>query len=144
MTTLPALTGFAARPIAGIVADKMGGVRLLAVVNTLYSMLVGLTLGARGVFLVLLWATPLFPFRDVAASISVSTRLPPSLQATAAGILSFASSSAGTLAAIATLYYSLSFPGAMTTSAILLLASNLALLLDRGGRRRNGRACWGG
>ncbi|MCE4611586.1 MAG: MFS transporter [Desulfurococcales archaeon] len=144
LTTLPALTGFAARPIAGIVADKMGGVRLLAVVNTLYSMLVGLTLGARGVFLVLLWATPLFPFRDVAASISVSTRLPPSLQATAAGILSFASSSAGTLAAIATLYYSLSFPGAMTTSAILLLASNLALLLDRGGRRRNGRACWGG
>ena len=141
LTTLPAVAGFLARPLAGVVADRIGGVRLLALVNVLYSMIVGLTLEARGVFLVLLWTTPLFPFRDVAASLSVSTRLPPSLQATAAGILSFASSSAGTLAAFITVYYSLSFPAAMAASAILLLASNASLLLDRSRRWREGQRC---
>ncbi len=143
LTTLPAIAGFLVRPLAGLAADRLGGERLLAIVNVAYGLVAFMTLPASGLYLLLLWVTPLYPFRDVASSISVSRRLPRSLQATAAGILSFTSSVAGFLGIASSLSLNPSFAEALALTAVLLLASNVALLLDLKPVREGAR-CGGG
>jgi hypothetical protein len=138
LTTIPAVLGFLARPIAGVASDYMGSERLLAASNAAYAVVFGLAASLKGPALIVLWAIPLYPFRDVASSLSVSSRLPPSLQATAAGVLSFASSAAGLLAAWLGLAFELDILEAMTIASALMLAANISLIADEivMGRRR--------
>ncbi len=97
-STATAILGALARPLAGLASDKLGEVRLLAVTAIAYALLGYAVATLRGYLLIAVWLIPLFPFRDVAVSMSVSSRLPGKLQATAAGIISFATSTSGLIA----------------------------------------------
>jgi hypothetical protein len=123
-STITAILGALARPLAGMASDRLGEVRLLALTAAAYAALAYAVAVLRGLPLILAWLIPLYPFRDVAVSMSISSRLPRSLQATAAGIISFTTSASGALSlALAPAIRGLDITGVFTVCAALLAAS---------------------
>ncbi len=98
--TITALVGAAVRPLAGWASDRLGHVRLLLASTLAYIPLAYGMLVAHGLLLAALWVLPVYPFRDVAMMLSASTMLPESLQATAAGVVSFSNSLSGLVLAV--------------------------------------------
>ncbi len=94
-STITAFLGALVRPIAGKTSDKIGHDRLLLATNIAYILLSYSVAVLYGLTLIIAWILPVFPFRDVSISLSISTRLPSHLQATAAGIISFSTSISG-------------------------------------------------
>ena len=127
-STATAALGAAARPLAGRASDALGHTRLLALSTGLYIPLAYGVVVAHGAWLVLVWLVPLYPFRDVAQSMSVSVSLPRALQATAAGVIEFSTSLGGLL--VLALYPLLAGGGlgVFFAYSTALLASSLALL----------------
>ncbi|RLC35765.1 hypothetical protein DRH29_05825 [candidate division Kazan bacterium] len=64
ITSLPSFTGAIVRPIAGAIADKLGGVKTVLVAIIMYSLVYLLASFLRGYTLVLLWIIPIYPFYD--------------------------------------------------------------------------------
>jgi len=124
-STITSLMSAAIRPFAGRLSDNIGHVRLLAISTALYIPMALGILEAHGYLLAVIWVIPLFPFRDVALSMSISTGLPRSLQATAAGVIAFASSIGGF---IVLLTYPL-IAGGTLDKVFLVMASLLAVSL---------------
>ncbi|BAA79511.1 conserved hypothetical protein [Aeropyrum pernix K1] len=131
LTTVPALLGFLARPAAGRLVDKAGAVAVLALSNAAYSLL-ALVFGlpTSPALLALAWSLPLYPFRDAAAAIAVSSRLERRLQATAAGLLSASESVGGAATLALALLLDGGFREMMTASIALMLLSTLLLAAD--------------
>ncbi len=96
-TGLPAITGAAARLIAGRLSDKFSPKLMLAAVISAYIVLFPLMTASWGVPAIVLWIIPLYPFMDQGSMMTVSRALPPSLQGVAAGVISTASSLAGVI-----------------------------------------------
>ncbi len=136
-STATALIGAAVRPLAGAASDRIGHLRLYALSTLAYIPLSYAMTLAHGAMLAALWLIPIYPFRDVGAMMSLSTRLPRSLQATAAGIASFSFSLSGFL--LVPLSALIRGRGLSTVeyATIALLASSLAALAPylRWGRR---------
>ena len=137
-STITALLSAGVRPLAGRISDRVGHVNLLALATALYIPLAYGILVTHGLALALLWIIPLFPFRDVALSMSVSVSLPRSLQATAAGVIAFSSSIGGLL--VLTAYPVIKGKGlenvfAITISMLVLSLICLIPYLRRGLRR---------
>lgn len=99
-SSLAALTGSLARPLSGKLVDKYDPDIVLVSSLTAYMLLNTLLYMASGYVLLALWLIPIYPFRDTAQTISISRRLPPELQATAAGIVATVNSLAGLLIAL--------------------------------------------
>ncbi len=131
LTTLPATLGALVRPVAGRVSDAVGHERLFSVTNAAYAMEAFIfAYTTSSIVLALAWAAPIYPFRDVALSLMVSTRMPARLQATAAGVINFSGSVSGLIAAFSSpLYNSSSIAAPMMAASLLLLASNVVLLV---------------
>ncbi|MEM1685324.1 MAG: MFS transporter [Acidilobaceae archaeon] len=85
--TLPALVSAIIRPIAGLAVDKFGEKRILVYTIIAYIIYSLLVYNSSGLILAILWLIPIYPFKDIAQTMYISKRLPPELQATAAGIL---------------------------------------------------------
>lgn len=129
LTTLPAILGALSRPIAGKASDALGHERLFSLTNAVYGFeALAFASAASPLVLIAAWLVPVFPFRDVALTMMISTRLPGRLQGTAAGVISFAYSASGLIALTSTGLYESRIELPMTVAAALLLASNLALI----------------
>ncbi|MCS7106562.1 MAG: MFS transporter [Acidilobaceae archaeon] len=129
--SLTSLLSALARPLAGLVVEKVGEERALLLVVIAYS-LYGISLYLAGGFLLaLLWLLPFYPFKDVAQAVYVSRRLPMELQATAAGILTmiYSLSSVANLIAYPVLEEESLGRGLL----IMLLLSLISFLLIRSG-----------
>ncbi len=127
-TTLPALTGAAARLWAGAVTDHSNPLLVLLASTLAYLPLNYGIAVAHGPVLVALWLIPLYPFREVPAYVAASRLLPQALQATAGSAISLAISVSGFIAAAVSplLGYGDLLKAYMVTS-LLILASTLAL-----------------
>jgi MFS family permease len=130
-TTLTAVVSAAVRPLAGKLSDVVGHERLLLLSNAAYiPMCFGITV-LSGAALIALWLVPLYPFRDVALSMSVSTRLPANLQGTAAGVIVFANSFSGLLSIVLSpVLRGLALEGVLLVILPLLSLSILLLAID--------------
>ncbi len=129
LTTVPAALGAAVRPLAGRLSDALGHERLFAAANAAYGVETLVFAAASSpLLLAAAWVAPIYPFRDVALSLMISTRMPARLQATAAGVINFSGSVSGLIAAASSPLYGSDPGGPMTVAALLLLASNLVLL----------------
>jgi len=129
LTTIPAAVGAAVRPIAGKVSDALGHDRLFSATNAAYAVeALIFAASSSPLLLIAAWTAPVYPFRDVALSLMISSRMPPHLQATAAGVINFTVSLSGLTAAASSPLYQGGVEGPMTAAASLLLASNLILL----------------
>ncbi|WFO75931.1 MFS transporter [Desulfurococcaceae archaeon MEX13E-LK6-19] len=97
--SLAALTGSLMRPLSGKLVDKYDPDIVLALSLIAYMILNVFLYISSGLILLVLWLVPIFPFKDTAQTMSISRRLPPELQATAAGIIATVNSIAGLLIA---------------------------------------------
>ncbi len=126
-SALPALLGALARIPAGALVDRCSPALVLAAATAAYLALNYAVAVARGALLVAAWLVPLYPFREVAAYVTASRLLPPSLQATAGAAMSLSTSAAGLIAmAVAPLLEGGMLRVYAVTSA--LLAASLPLL----------------
>ncbi len=138
-STLSALLGALVRPLAGLLTDRVDPLVLMVVSSLAYTVLnFGIAI-AHGIILVVLWLTPIYPFRDVAIYMAVSRSLPRELQATAAGMVSFAISLSGIIIVlISPLLHGKTILELYVITAALLILSALALiplLVGRSGQR---------
>ncbi len=92
---IPALIGGAIEPIAGLIADKIGGFKLLIASSLAYLALAPLLYISSGIFMALLWLTPIYPFYYVSVGKTYSDLAPPELKATSMGAANTAYSLGG-------------------------------------------------
>ncbi len=143
-STITAFLGALTRPIAGRTSDLIGHERLLLATNIAYITLSYAIAVLHGLALIAAWILPVFPFRDVALSLSISTRLPSHLQATAAGIISFTTSISGLMIlVIAPQLESLTILHIFYINTILLSISSILIIyeLTRKHRVRSSSDC---
>ena len=116
---LTTLISAAARPVAGALVDRFNADTVLASTYLAYTVYNVALYYATGVYFMVLWLIPLYPFRETAQVMAISRRVPQSLQATAAGLSS-------TLWGLASLTYPLAYLAGVDLS-IASLGQLLAL-----------------
>jgi len=136
-STITALVGAAVRPVAGRVSDRLGHVRLLALTTAVYILAGYGMLVAHGPALVIIWILPIYPFRDVSMMLSASIMLPRRLQATAAGVVSFAASVSGFVVLLISPALMAGRLARVFVISALLLGLSLAMLAPYLGRRNS-------
>ncbi len=96
-STLSGVFGAIARVPAGRLVDTFRPELVLMLTFTGYAVDVTMMGVVSGVGLVILWLLPLYPFYETSGYVCLSRRLPPNLQATAAGVFSTSLSISGLL-----------------------------------------------
>jgi len=122
---LTTLISTAARPVAGALVDRFNADTVLASTYLAYTVYNIALYYATGVYFMVLWLIPLYPFRETAQVMAISRRVPQSLQATAAGLSS-------TLWGLASLAYPLAYLAGVdlsTASLGQLLALSFSAIL---------------
>ena len=131
-TTLPALVGVFARPVAGILVERLGALKSFFCVIASYAVVLPLMAVTSGFIAVVFWVLPLWPFLDQSMVMLISRSLPGRLQGLATGVVNTAYSLAGLLVLVAALtpaFSSLCI--AAVTSLIFLCAASAALAASR-------------
>lgn len=123
------LLGVPARLLAGRVADRYGGLRLLAWTAGCYVLLYLAMNHLHGIWMVMLWQVPLYPFYDTAVYSAASGYAPRDLKASAAGAVMAAQSVGGMLVALAGPLTDAYGPRASIDLATSLIAASLAVTL---------------
>ena len=85
-TLFPAIIGAIARPLVGILSDKIRPVYVALLGAVIEATLIVLLYISWGWIAILIWLVPAFPFLDQGYTMLLSRRLPGRLQALAAGI----------------------------------------------------------
>ncbi len=131
-TTLPALIGVFARPVAGIVTERLGALKSFFCVIVSYAVVLPLMAVTSGLTAVVFWVLPLWPFLDQSMVMLISRSLPSRLQGLAAGVVNTAYSLAGSLVLVAALTPAFSsLCVAAVTSLIFLCVASAALIASR-------------
>lgn len=86
VSTSTAIANSIARPIAGKLVDKYNPLMMLCFSLIAYIALNTGIYFSTGVAMIILWALPVYPFRDTATIIALSRSMPMSLQSTVAGL----------------------------------------------------------
>jgi len=131
-TTLPALIGVFARPIAGVVTERLGALKSFFCVIASYAIVLPLMAVTSGLTAIMLWVIPLWPFLDQSMVMLISRSLPGRLQGLAAGVVNTAYSLAGLLVLVAALTPAFSsLQVAAATSLIFLCVASVTLIASR-------------
>jgi len=85
--TLSTLLSIAARRLAGMIADRIEPIKMLAIVYAIYAVYGLIMYKLEGLPFMILWLTPLYPFREVSQTMTISRALPREAQTTAASIV---------------------------------------------------------
>ncbi|MDM7275679.1 MAG: MFS transporter [Thermoprotei archaeon] len=85
--TLTTILSTVARPVAGVLADKVEPIKMLAAVYATYTVYGLLMYRLEGMPFIILWLIPIYPFREVAQTMTISRSLPKEYQVTAASII---------------------------------------------------------
>ncbi len=116
VSTSTAIANSMARPVAGKLVDRYNPLTILVFSVIAYIALNTSIYFSTGIVMIVLWALPVYPFRDTATIIALSRSMPSSLQSTAAGlnmalnslagivILALASISSGNIALVYVLH----------------------------------------
>ncbi len=129
-SSIPGIFGSLVRPLAGYIVDKYSPEKVLAAVFIAYMILGLIIINISGILIIILWFTPLYPFYETSGYTMLSRRLPPSLQATAAGLFSTAVSISGFINMFASIGLTeQSFNIAVLLSIVLLLSSAVWIVL---------------
>ncbi len=76
-----------ARPVAGMLADKIEPIKMLATVYATYAVYGLLMYKLEGIPFIILWLIPIYPFKEIAQTMTISRTLPKESQTTAASII---------------------------------------------------------
>ncbi len=127
--TVPAVTGVIARPVAGVVVDRLRPLKSFLCVLAAYSLLLpGMAL-LNGVPAVILWAVPVWPFMDQSTVMLISKSLPRSLQGLAIGVVNTAYSIGGVAVLITSFTPALRSLWSASISSISMLAASAAFIM---------------
>ncbi len=127
-TTLPALVGVFARPVAGIAVERLGALKSFFCVILSYAVVLPLMAVTSGFTAVVFWVLPLWPFLDQSMVMLISRSLPGRLQGLATGVVNTAYSLAGLLVLMAALTPAFSsLCAAAVTSLTFLCVASAAL-----------------
>ncbi len=133
-STSTALANAIVRPYSGKLVDKYDPINILLVSLIAYLFLnTGIYL-STGLILFILYAIPIYPFRDTAITISISRKTPLKLQATAAGIMAASTSISGILVFFLTSMAGKDFATVYMFHLFLVLSSIIIILMYK---RRN-------
>lgn len=125
-----ALASAVVRPYAGKLVDKYNPVKIVIASLLAYILLnTGLYLSS-GILLLILYAVPIYPFRDTATVIAISRKIPVELQSTAAGINTAMTSLAGFIVLLLTGTIGKDLARAYTLH-LVLITSSIAILTYR-------------
>ena len=131
-TTLPALIGVFARPLAGLMTERLGALKSFFCVVVSYAIVLPLMAITSGLAAVVFWVLPLWPFLDQSMVMLISRSLPGRLQGLAAGVVNTAYSLAGSLVLVAALTPAFSsLRVAAVTSIVFLCVASAALIASR-------------
>ncbi len=64
LTTIPAILGALFRPLAGVIVDRVGGLKSVALASILYTIIYTIASIVRGLLLGVIWIIPIYPFYD--------------------------------------------------------------------------------
>jgi len=128
-STLTGITGAMVRPLAGALVDRFTPQFVLFTVFISYGILSFLMPFFSGIIFIILWLLPVYPFYETSGYTTFSRRLPPSLQATSAGIVGTSTSLSGFINIFSSkIIGSGGFGLAMSVSLALLFISSLIIL----------------
>ncbi len=123
-TLFPAIIGAVARPLVGILSDKIRPVYVALMGTVIEATLMVLLYFAWGWTAILIWLVPAFPFLDQGYTMLLSRRLPGRLQALAAGIRLTMSSLGGAIVLI------ISFTPVVKSLLTITIASETLIILS--------------
>ncbi|PWV36480.1 MAG: hypothetical protein DJ555_07050 [Desulfurococcaceae archaeon] len=85
--TLTTLLSIAARRLAGMIADKIEPLKMLTIIYAIYAIYGLVMYMLEGLPFVILWLIPIYPFREISQTMTISRALPREAQTTAASIV---------------------------------------------------------
>jgi len=130
-SSITALAGALMRPLAGYLVDKSDPWRIFVISLTLYLFLDTAIYFSSGYIALILYVTPIYPFRDTATTILYSRTLSRELQATAAGLITTSTSLAGLLILILTPLIKGNLYLAYIIHMLLIIASIILLTIRK-------------
>lgn len=130
ITSLPAFIGAIVRPIAGAIADKLGGVKTVLIAIITYSLMYILASFLRGYALALLWIIPVYPFYDTGFIRLASETSSKDRRGAAMGLINTSMSIAGSsIFVFGPLTDALGYTYSMVIASIIALASLIPLFI---------------
>lgn len=132
VTSLPAFIGALLRPLAGLIVDKIGGIKTIALVILAYSLdFMGLSY-ARGIYSVILWIIPVYVFYDTGMIKLASEASGREKRGTAMGIVNTGTSLAGALTfTLGPLADKLGYSFSMISASIIIISAAIPLMVLR-------------
>ncbi len=97
MTTIPATLGALFRPLAGVIVDRIGGLKSVALASILYTFIYIIASISRGILLGIVWITPVYPFYDTGLLKLASEISKHEERGTVMGLINASNSIAGSL-----------------------------------------------
>ncbi len=126
-TFIPAVVGIIARPIIGLISEKIDPLKLAFGGTILYILVVSGLYYSTGPLMIILWAFPIYPFIDQGFMLTYSRRLPGSLQAFASGLWGTAFSIGGLVVFVIGLTLTHNSLGTIYFLSLLFLSASMLL-----------------
>lgn len=132
LTSIPAFVGAIIRPVAGIIADMLGGLRTVLLSITMYIAVYLFVAILRGLYLALLWIIPVYPFYDTGFIRLASEVSSKDKRGTAMGVINTSMSIAGSsVFLLGPLTDIIGFANGMILAAIIAFSSIIPLAVLR-------------
>ena len=130
LSTIPCILATMARPLAGVMVEKLSGLRTLPLIYLIYSILYYAMFKTHGLVTIMLWQIPLYAFYDVAILTAISEITSIDKRATAIGFLNAISAIAlSFLTLLGRLSDRLGVGNTIMVSCFLLILSSILTLI---------------
>ncbi len=130
LTTIPAILGALFRPLAGIIVDKIGGLKTVVLASILYTIIYITASVSKGLLLGIIWIIPIYPFYDTGLVKLASEVSKDYERGTVMGLINASNSVAGSLMfVLGPLTDVLGYTYSMWLSACIALATLVPLAI---------------
>jgi len=126
---LPALIGSIIEPGAGVIADRVGGFKLLIFASAAYIVLMPLLYLSSGMLMAMLWLAPIYPFYYVSVGKTYSDLAPPDLKATSMGAANTAYSLGGLASGFTGILTDIYGIGYTVLLSVVVMVGGISILL---------------